>query len=376
LDKEIQIIMMDRWGFDFEDKRLLLSDSRNILSSRFSDYLPDVPVIAQNVGLGKGEIMEIRVPIGSSYVYRHMASIQQKKWRIAGLYRGNQLILPRPTLMIQPNDILLTIGEPNVLESVYKSIKRELGQFPSPFGNNIYCLVDMLTMNLKDIEKLVNDSLLLHVKINSKKLYIKIINPTYSPVLEKLKSYSNQHIVVEIDYYNKKINSVMNEDLEENDVGLIVTLNNYFVHNIKHLYKTRLPVFKVGAWGFSNLTEGVILSSNSEDIEKESSVIFDISSQLDLGIKLYNFHPDQTDVRNSVVEHFENLSKLFGKNIEIITENKNPLLQLRNRNDVLQFVPFNSKILDSNLFSIFSTDMERLYFKLSNSYQLFIPTLT
>jgi len=168
----------------------------------------------------------------------------------------------------------------------------------------------------------------------------------------------------------------MNEDLEENDVGLIVTLNNYFVHNIKHLYKTRLPVFKVGAWGFSNLTEGVILSSNSEDIEKESSVIFDISSQLDLGIKLYNFHPDQTDERNSVVEHFENLSKLFGKNIEIITENKNPLLQLRNRNDVLQFVPFNSKILDSNLFSIFSTDMERLYFKLSNSYQLFIPTLT
>jgi len=375
LDKEIQIIMMDRWGFDFEDKRLQLSDSRNILSSRFADYLPDVPVIAQNVGLGKGEIMEIRVPIGSSYIYRHMASIQQKKWRIAGLYRGNKLLLPRPTLMIQPNDILLTIGEPNVLESVYKSIKRELGQFPSPFGNSIYCLVDMLNMSLTEIEKIVNDSFLLHVKINSKKLHIKIINPTCGEVFEKLKSYSNKHIIVDIDYYNKKPNSVMNDDLEANDVGLIVVLDNYFANNIEHLYKTRLPIFKIGSWGFSNLTEGVILSSNSEDIEKESSVIFDISSQLDLGIKLYNFHPDKTHEKNSIVEHFENLSKLFGKNIEIITENKNPLLKLRNRNDVLQFVPFNNKILDSNLLSVFSTDMERLYFKLSKSYQLFIPTL-
>ena len=312
--------MMDRWGLDIDDKRLQRSDSKNILSSRFADYLPDIPVIAQNVGLGEGEVMEIRVPIGSSYVYRHLASIQQKKWRIAGLYRGNKLILPRPTLMIQPNDILLTVGDPNVLGDVYKSIKQELGQFPSPFGSSIYCLIDMQKMKSNEIDKIVNDALLLHAKINSKKLFIKIINPTYSSTLEKIKSYNNKHINVELNYYENKAEVVMNEDIEANDVGLIVVTNSYFINNVGNLYKTKLPVFKIGSWGFSNLTEGIILSSNSEDIEKESSVIFDISSQLDLGIRLYNFNPDKTDEKNEIVEHFESLSKLFGKDVEIITE--------------------------------------------------------
>ena len=127
LNSKVQIVMMDRWGIQSQDADLQLIDSREVLASRFADYLPDMPVIAQNIGLGVGEIMEIQVPIGSSYVYRHIASIQQKKWRIVALYRNNTLILARPTLMIQPNDVLLTIGDPNVLNNVFLSVKQELG---------------------------------------------------------------------------------------------------------------------------------------------------------------------------------------------------------------------------------------------------------
>jgi hypothetical protein len=373
LDKEVQVVLLDRWELDLEDNRLEILGSRDVLSSRFVDFLPNMPVIAQNVGLGAGEIMEIRVPIGSSYVYRHLASIVQKKWRISGIYRANSLILPRPTLMIQPNDVLLVVGDPNVLQSVYRSIKRELGQFPAPFGSSIYCLVDMLKMSSKEVDKLVNDALLLHSKISSMKLHVKIINPTYSNSFEKLKSYNNKHISVEIDYYNRDVSSVMKVDVQEKDIGLIVVSNMFFMEHIDLLYKSKLPVFKIGAWGFSSLNEGVVLSSNSEDIEKESAVIFDISAQLDLNIKLYNFNPDNSNEKNSLAEHFDNLSKLFNQKVEIVNAKRNPLLKLRNRDDVLQFVPFNSKIMESNLLSVFSTDMERLFFKLSGSYQLFIP---
>jgi len=165
----------------------------------------------------------------------------------------------------------------------------------------------------------------------------------------------------------------MKVDVDDKDIGIVVVTNKFFTENISYLYKFRLPIFKLGAWGFSNLKEGIVLSSNSEDIEKESAVIFDISSQLDLDVKLYNFNPDNLSEKNSLAEHFENLSKLFGKKVKVVHANKNPLIKLRNRDDVLQFVPFNNKITDSNIFSIFSTDMEKLYFKLSNSYQLFIP---
>jgi hypothetical protein len=373
INKDVQVVLLDRWELDIDDPRLEMLGSRDVLSSRFVDFLPNMPVIAQNVGLGAGEIMEIRVPIGSSYVYRHIASIVQKKWRISGIYRANSLILPRPTLMIQPNDVLLVVGDPVVLQSVYRSIKRELGQFPAPFGSSIYCLVDMLDMNSREVDKLANDALLLHSKISSMRLHIKIINPTYSNAFEKLKSYNNKHISVEIDYYNTSAQKVMKEDLEEKDIGLIVVANRFFMENISLLYQSKLPVFKIGAWGFSSLSEGVVLSSNSEDIEKESAVIFDISAQLDLDIKLYNFNPDNSNEKNSLAEHFNNLSKLFNQKVEIVNAQKNPLLKLRNRDDILQFVPFNNKIMESNIFSVFSTDMERLYFKLSGSYQLFIP---
>lgn len=373
LDRKVRILLMDRWTLDIDDKRLYTLNSRDILASRFADHLPGVPIIAQNIGLGSGEIMEISVPIGSSYVYRHLASIEQNNWRIAAIYRSNTLILPRPTLMILPNDLLLVIGDPKVLQSVFKSVKKELGQFPSPFGSSIYCLVNMLKMNDEEIDILINDALLLHSKLNSKKLHVKIINPTHSKAFEKIKSYHNSHINVMVDYFENDPRTALAKDSEKMDIGLIVVTNAFFKKNKHALFQTKLPVFKMGKSGFSSLNEGIILSSDMEEIEKESSVIFDVAKQLSLDIKLYTYDPDKKVDKNSLVEHFDNLSKIFGKDVDVIKSEKNPLLKLKNKDTILQFLPFSHKILESNIFSIFSTDMEKLHFKLANNYQLFIP---
>ncbi|MDD3324589.1 MAG: potassium transporter TrkA [Sulfurospirillaceae bacterium] len=376
LDKKIQIIIMSKWDLEIDDKRVFMLDSREILASRLKDHIPGVPVVAQNVGLGIGEVMEISVPIGSSYVYRHVASIEQKKWKIAAIYRANTLILPRPTLMILPNDVLLTVGDPIVLQSVFRSVKKELGQFPSPFGSSIYCLIDMFSMSEKKIDTLLNDAFLLHAKINNKKLYIKVINPTFSKVFMKIKSYENSHISVTVDYYETSIKKTIAEDARRLDIGLIVVNSSFFSRYIKTLYNTKIPVLKIGTKGFLNLNEGIILTGDSDEIEKESSVIFDLSKQLDLKVKLYDYNPENDFSKSNLAEHFENLSKLFGRDVEIVGAQKNPLIKLRSRDDILQFLPFSVKILDSNIFSIFSTDMEKLYFKLSDNYQLFIPVTT
>ena len=373
IDTKVRIVIMDRWNLQLDDKKLYMLNSRDILASRFTDHLPNTPIVAQNIGLGIGEIMEVSVPIGSSYAYRHLASIEQDKWRIAAVYRTNTLLLPRPTLMLLPNDLLVIIGDPKVLQSVFKSVKRELGQFPSPFGSSIYCLVDMLSMNEQEIDELVNDALLLHSKLNSKKLHVKIINPTYSKAFEKIKSYHNHHINVMIDYFENNPRKALKEDTESYDIGLIVVQNSFFHNNRKTLFNTKLPVFKIGKYGFGSLNEAVVLSNDAEEIEKESSVIFDVAKQLSLEIKLYTYNPEETKQNTNLIEHFESLSKLFGREINVVQSEKNPLLKLKNKNSILQFLPFNRKIIESNFFSIFSTDMEKLHFKLANSYQLFIP---
>ncbi len=373
ISKEVQIVMVDRWGLEFDDNMLYLLDSREVLASRFLDYIPDLPVIAQNVGLGKGEIMEIRVPSGSSYSYRHLGNIVQRNWRIAAIYRVNELMLPRDSLMIQPNDVILGVGDPNVLKSVYRSVKVEIGQFPHPFGQIIYCLVDMLNMSEADIEALLNDAMLLHSKINSKRMFIRVINPTFSKLFQKIKGYEGENINIDIEYYECSVKKVMIEDAKQIDIGVMVINNNFLKRYTKMLFELKKPIFKTGIWGFADLKEAVILGSNSENIEKESSVVFDLSSQLDLKIKLYNFNPQNNQSQESLSEHFKNLSKIFNKKVDIIDSKTNPLIKLRNKKDILQFVPFSKKLEKLNIFSIFSTDMEKLHFKLSKSYQVFIP---
>jgi len=373
INKEMQIVMIDRWGLKLDDKRVLLLDSREILASRIVDHLPDMPVIAQNVGLGKGEIMEIRIPIGSSYAYKHLGNIVQRDWRIAAIYRVNELILPRDSLMIQPNDILLCIGNPNVLKSVYKSVKVEIGQFPLPFGQVIYCLIDMLNMSEASIKTVLNDAMLLHAKINSKRMFVRVINPTSSKAFEKIKSYESEYINIDIDYFKTNASKVMLSDTKKMDIGLIIVENDFFTKNVKMLFEIRKPIFKIGAWGFSKLKKSVVLNDGSEDVEQESSVIFDLSSQLDLKIKLYNFNPQNLKSEDELSDHFKNLSKLFNKDVDIIESKTNPFIKLRNKRDILQFVPFSKKVENSNIFSIFSTDFEKLYFKLAECYQVFIP---
>ena len=373
MDTKVRVVIMDRWDLHIEDKRLLMLNSREILASRFTDHLPNTPIIAQNIGLGIGEIMEVSVPVGSSYAYRHLGSIEQSKWKVAAVYRSNTLILPRPTLMLLPNDLLLLVGDPKVLQSVFKSIKRELGQFPAPFGSSIYCLVDMMSMDEREIDVLLNDAFLLHSKLNSNKLHIKIINPTYSKAFEKLKGYNNHHTSVVIDYFENNPRKVLREDTEALDIGLIVVLNQFFQKNKRALYRTKLPVFKMGSRGFASLKQGIVLSNDAHEIEQESSVIFDVATQLSLEIKLYTYNPDQENEKNSLIEHFDNLSKIFGREVDVVQSEKNPLVKLRNKDNILQFLPFSHKVVESNFLSIFSTDLEKLHFKLSDNYQLFIP---
>lgn len=376
IDKDVSISLIDRWGLkEYKDANLSTLQSKDVLVSRFADFLPDRPVIARNVGLGIGEIMEVNVPVGSSYLYRHLASIEQKQWRIVAIYREKKLMLARPTLMIRPSDSLLLMGEPNILTDVYKSIKQESGQFPHPFGNNIYILIDMKKMNDLQIDTILNDAMLLHSNLNSKKLYIKIANPTYSKSFEKIKKFGTNHINVSVEYHNTDIEKILQDDISKLDIGLIITDNPFFKTYKEVLYEQKLPVLKIGIYGFLALKKGVILATNSKDIERESSVILDFCSQLDLEISLYNFDPSDTNDTKDLVNHFEYLSKLFEKEVDIVqSDAKNPLLKLKSKENFIHFVPFSKKIVQKQLFDLFSTDMDKLSYKLEKNYQLFIPT--
>ena len=376
MDKDLPLILLDRWNLQLEDRNIKVVEANDILANRVVNFLPNVPVFAKEVGLGQGEIMEMEIPFTSSYAYKHIGSIEQTRWKIAALYRKQTLHLPQPNMMLMPNDIVLAVGNPAVLQSVYKSINQDYGQFPRPYGENLYCIIDMQMIDDQTIENLTNDSFILHSKLNNKNLIIRVVNPVLSRCYEKLKSYKNTNINVLFEYESKELNEILQEDMKKYDVGLIITENKTFLANLEIFYDVKKPIFKVAKSGFYNIKKSVILSGNSSGVESISSVIFDLSSQLNLNITLYEFSGIDEEENKKIVEHFTSLSKLFDKKINIIKTEENPILLLEKRNDFLQFIRFEKKLIDINAIQkLLSTDIEDHFFKLLNSYQIYVPTL-
>ncbi len=380
---ETRIAMLNRWDCDFEgradsDPNLIDVNANEIIANRLYDFLPNVPVIAQNVGLGQGEIIEVLVPFGSAYVYRHVGTIIQNQWRIIALYRQNQLILPTPSLMIKPNDVLVLVGKPKVLESVFKAIKREQGQFPAPFGESLYLYLDMALESPSCITRCLEEVSYLHKRIKGRKLYIRVARPTDPVLLGKIRALDLENDDVEclVDYRERPEVELISNDIETFNVGLVICGRDVFDQNRirEHLYNLRKPVLQMGDHRISRLKKLVLILGDDKSMESVSSTVYDVASQQDMDVELYDYEPDGDFERKKIIlQHYENLAVIFSRKLQIRKEKHNPIRRLRGEEPFLQTLPFTRKILQKRFFAYFSTDAEKLYFQLSDNPQLFIP---
>jgi len=374
IKKQLRIIVLNQWMMTNEDANVVLVNANEILASRMLDYLPNVPVIAQNVGIGEGEIMEVLVPFGSSFVYRHIGVIEQKNWRIVAIYRNRQLLMPSRRRMIQPNDLLLLVGEPAVLKSVYKAIKRELGQFPEPFGTNILLYIDMNIVPHSKISELVRRAVYVHTKFKHD-LVIKVVNPGDIEILQQIKEYRDLDIVVDINYDSLNLKEQFFDDVKSYHVGLVIVSVDMFAdyHVRRALYDVHVPVLKLADRSFSSVKDAALILSDNRDLEKISATIFDISEQMNFNLELYNYIHEHQDEKEQVIEHYSNLSTIFSKSIKVIEESENPIRALKQKDNFVQILPFTTKLITRRTYALFSTDSEKLYFKLDEYHQIFIP---
>lgn len=354
-----------------DDGYLQILNSNKFLASKLFNYLPGIPVTAQYVGIGQGEIMEVNVPSSSSYTYRHIGNISQKNWRISAVYRKNQFILPDNQFMIRPNDMLLCIGKPEVLSNVYQRISKESGQFPLPYGKNIYVPIDMLNQSEAEIKAVLRQSLQVQKRFNNSQLIMRIINPTiFSNLYHLIKSYEDTNISVTFDFKTNHIKQIISRDHLQYDIGLIIVDNKMFHHTKRTLFTIKAAILKLGKSPFKNIKKSVVFTASNEEAEKMSSIIHDVSSQMSLEIDLQCFQADSDET----IEHYENLSKIYSQKLNIIKNKKNPIFRLKNAQDNLFFFRFTKNILKSKWSAFLATNISRFYFKFGNSHQIFTPT--
>lgn len=369
----------DFWNIQLDDKNIQYYRGRDVLSNGLTEFLPNIPVFAQNIGLRQGEIMEIKIPFGSTYAYRYIGSVGQKDWRIVALYRNQQLIMVKPSLIIKPNDNIIVVGKPKVLLQVYSAISKTSVQFPMPFGQNIYVYIDMFIQKEFEIMRLIKDAITLHKRIKNTKLIIKLTRHSTVGCVNQIKKLLENvdNLIISMDYYNKGIRKNLKEDKSKFDMGLIVLTKSILDQkNVAvDLLALKIPIFKVGNETIASLKSSLVLLNDNKLYEQISPILFDISSQFKITPKVFDIDPIGDVKREKLLSHLTNLSKIFNQNISIVSDKVNPIKRLHQEKNILQILPLKITMFKKRRIKFFTTDSDLLSYDSNHFNQILIPVI-
>jgi len=376
--QKVRIVLVNQWdnpeiGRDMENVTVL--DRDELMAAHLYDQLPNVPLVAQNVGLGKGEIMEVHIPFGSTFAFRHVGSILQRKWHIAAIYRKGKQILPTAATTILPNDSLLIVGKPLVLEGVYRTINKRIGLFPEPFGKDLYLLLD-LRSDRENALLYIRESLYLIEKLEEKSLFIRVLYPNDFGLLEEIKAFETERVTISVCYDDKDITPLIEYDIQEQDIGLILSSVDAFCHDevSKTLYSLRKTVYLFGDQRLYNIKRSVILMEDERKMESISSTAFDVSESLGFELCLCDFDPEgEFESRKIVIEHYETLAHIFNMEIKIEQKITNPIKELQRMESVLQIAPFEEQIHRGSLWRLISTRIQDFLLTSPKHPKLLVP---
>jgi len=375
ISPRLRIVFSSKWDdLYINDDYIKIININELMASSLYEELPNVPVIAKNIGLGKGEIMEVLVPFGSSYAYRHVGSVSHRKWRIVIMYRSEKQILPNSATMIKPNDRLIIAGNPTLLEEVYSSITERKRLFPEPFGKNLYLLID-LKQNREDIYIMLKEAIYLKDHFVDSQLFIRILNKKESDILDELKKDESNTVHILEEYESSEIFNTIEYDTTECDIGLFLIDDKLFRKQMQErLYLLKRPVYIFGENSIYNIDKAIILMGDEVAMETLSSSVFDICETLNLKLSLCNYDPEgDFGEKKNIIEHYETLSNLHNFKIEIIEKRANPIREIREESNILHIAPFDKSIMNNPIANFFSLNFSRYFLSIKKHPKLLIP---
>ena len=96
--------------------------------------------VAINVGLGRGEIVEIPVLPTSPAVDVRVADLRAGRWLVAAIYRGDKFMVPHGNVVIRNGDRLLLTGDPDILPHIGDYLRAGVARFPLQYGIRIVAI--------------------------------------------------------------------------------------------------------------------------------------------------------------------------------------------------------------------------------------------
>ncbi len=94
-------------------------------------------IVPTGIGLGRGELVEIRLVSTSPVLDRPLKDMAPDRWRVAAVFRSDELIVPTGETRLQVDDRVLLVGDPEALKGISEYIRLGTPQFPNPYGPNV-----------------------------------------------------------------------------------------------------------------------------------------------------------------------------------------------------------------------------------------------
>ena len=108
----------------------------SLVANRVS-HLMKGTLSAQGIGQEKGEIRQILVLNSSPARGLSLRELNPQTWKIAAIYREDELILPCGDTIIKAGDNVVVVGEPKCLETEIQFLQGGQILFPTQYGNTI-----------------------------------------------------------------------------------------------------------------------------------------------------------------------------------------------------------------------------------------------
>jgi hypothetical protein len=214
---------------------------------------------AIDIGIKKGEIIEMNVLSKSHLTDRKLKYIKPSNWHVAALYRNNEIIVPNGNTKIQVGDKVIIFGEPKVVENLANIFLKGIPQFPLQYGK----IMSVYLFANKDLQYL-KETLFVFKHIRAQSLELLTINFDIDKSLLENIIKENK---ISKDFYTTKTESVFeNLNRPDNSINTFILRKSTFLRKLKIkqiLKETSKPTAILKA---NDKFSKIIVSLNSPDM--------------------------------------------------------------------------------------------------------------
>ncbi len=107
------------------------------LSGGLTASLPGMVVTTTEVGLGEGDVLQVRVMPGSLVIGHPLRDVVTREYLVAAIYRDGKLVVPHGDTTVEAGDQVLLVGEPETLSAVADYFRLGAAQFPKQYGRSV-----------------------------------------------------------------------------------------------------------------------------------------------------------------------------------------------------------------------------------------------